>query len=150
VASDGEVFMRGNRAFSMVELAVVLSIVALLLGLGVWRFYSWYGGSKVRSVAEKLVMDIEYAMSKALQEGSSKISFYSSEYRIYAPAAAVTPLKRVTLPSGVGLAWSLGSGASEIVFSRSTLPNRQGTITVSGYNRSYSVVVNMAGRIRIE
>jgi len=59
---------RGSRAFSLIEMLVVIGIIGLLAGLALPSFKNLSGGSTVRIATQQMLSDISLARLKAITE----------------------------------------------------------------------------------
>ncbi len=147
--------MKKISGLSLVELIVFLGIMAVLLVIGVSTISRWIKKANVRSYAEQLTSDLEWARSLSMEYKSSCISFTSNSYKIYAPnccsnntCSSTTPKRSITLPSGI----SLTTTSTFIDFNINTLPNISSnfTLTLSGYGKTYKIVIDPNGGINFE
>ncbi|NPB03895.1 MAG: hypothetical protein GXO39_05725 [Thermotogae bacterium] len=135
------------------EVFVVLLIVIILALLAYPKISELSNRSKVKSFSEEVYHDLEYARTLAFQVGSSKVVFDSNSrsYKVYSPSTSATPLKVVNYPENVTVTPSFAFVPNEVGFKRSKLPDRSGSIYISGYGVNYKIVVNaISGRIYLE
>ncbi len=145
---DGRIRKKANQGSSLIELITVLAIMGLFLLLGVTSLVKKIKASQIKTVAEQLISDLQWARSLALKYGSSRIKFdNNTQYAIYAPVTEDIPLKVIRLAENVILTEDL---SSKIDFKVNTLPNKNGTITIIGSGKEYHIVINLNGRIRLE
>ncbi len=139
--------MKKKTGFSLIELIFILVIMSMLLMIGVTSFVKNIKANQIKTIAEQLTSDLQWARSLALKYGSSRVKFDSNQYAIYAPATEDIPLRLIKLAENVSLKENL---TSQIDFKRNTLPNKNGTITILGLGRKYHIVINLNGQIRLE
>jgi len=137
--------MSRSKAFSLLELLTILIIVIILSGIAFSSMTRWLNKAKAKVVAEQLVSDIQWVRSLSLKYGSATIKFYSNKYEIYAPS--FTLVKTVSLPNGLSLSENFGSSLD---FMSNTLPEENGTITISGFGKTYRIIINLNGGVRLE
>ncbi len=136
-----------KRGFSLLELILVMAIIAIIAGIAVSNITNRIKYAQAKSLVEQFISDIQWVRSLALKYNSATIKFYSNKYEIYAPSASVAPKKIVNLPSGVSISENFGSSLD---FLSNTLPEENGTITFNAFGKTYRIVINLNGGIRLE
>jgi len=137
----------------LVEALVVLLIISILAVVAYPKILELSSRFKVKSFTEELYHNLEYARTMAFQVGSSKVVFDSinRNYRIYSPSNSTTPLKVIDYPENVTVTSRFAFTPNEVGFKRSKLPDRSGSVYISGYNVSYKITVNaISGRIYLD
>lgn len=66
------------KGFSLIELMIVLSIVAILSSLSLPAFHTWIADAQVKSASEHLMSGIRLAQAQAIQSGQ-RIEFYLTQ-----------------------------------------------------------------------
>jgi len=80
---------RVARGFTLIELAVTMTLFALLIAAGLPSFMAWIGNSKVRTVAQSLQDGVRRAQSEAVRLNQAVVlSLTNSTPALNAPAAA--------------------------------------------------------------
>ena len=62
--------MHGARGFSLIELAVVLAIIALVIGFGLPSFSVWSQNTKIRAAAESIQSGLQAARTEAVRRNT--------------------------------------------------------------------------------
>jgi type IV fimbrial biogenesis protein FimT len=62
---------RHARGFSLLELMVVITVIAILVGLAVPSYRSWMANTRVRSAAESIQNGLRTARNEAAQRGTN-------------------------------------------------------------------------------
>lgn len=62
---------RGQRGFTMIEIAVTLTVMALVLALGIPNFAGWLRNLQVRSAAEAMLNGIQLAKMEAVRRNTT-------------------------------------------------------------------------------
>ncbi len=137
--------MPRQKGFSLLELLTILAILIILSGLAISSMTKWLNKAKAKVVAEQLVSDIQWARSLSLKYGSITMVFSSNKYEIRTSSGTV--LKTVSMPDGLSLSENFGSSLD---FMSNSLPEENGTITISGFGKVYKVIVNLNGGVSLE
>lgn len=147
--------MKNSFGFTIIELLIAISIMALLFGIGVAKYVSFNQGQIIKQAAQKLKSDLRVAANKAITGEKNgcgtldgyQISFTGGQYLIAAACSGGTfiAVNTISLPSGVTfnpLPSSvffkvLGQGVSSAI-----------TIVLSGFGKTEIVTVNISGEIQ--
>ena len=70
---------RNNNGFTILELAVVIAIVAIMSTVALPSFVKWQSSNRLRGAAIGLVGDLEMAKIRAIRENSSVAVLFNSE-----------------------------------------------------------------------
>lgn len=137
-------------AFTLPEILVVLSIVALLLAMVFPRMQQTKDQVLYQSVADQLLADLESVRAEAaVQMASGYLEVTPTGYRTYLTIHDVeTPLKEVQLPSGLNLTHT-GSVHHTIRFAPDRTAPQFGTIRLAGGSYERYFIVYQTGRIRV-
>lgn len=144
--------LRNNRGFTLVELLVVLSIIALIMSIATINKSQLVLRYRFNTVLREMVNDLRYAQSKAIIDGKSyRIEFTSNKrYTVREEASPVyKTIKEVILPPEI-----------EVHYNRSNrlcLFNTDGTESYGGgtvtlYSKGLKkeiTIVPITGRIAI-
>lgn len=152
-----------KTGYTLIELMVVISIIALLAGLGVAAYSNFNQTQTLKAAANDLKNNLRLAQNKALsQEKPSACSCYTgyqatigaTSYTIQAFCKteiedyACGPVETFTAPNGVSLAATLPAGESSIRFWIMKGGATPATITVSGFGKTpITVTVTKTGEI---
>jgi len=71
--------MNKQSGFTLIELMVVISILAILLGIGVPSFRATIEGNRITTVANDLVGALQFARSEAVKRGTNVTLCSSSD-----------------------------------------------------------------------
>jgi len=71
--------MKKQSGFTLIELMVVISILAILLGIGVPSFRATIEGNRITTVANDLVGALQFARSEAVKRGTNVVLCSSND-----------------------------------------------------------------------
>jgi len=97
-----------SRGYTLIEIIVVMSLIALLAGVGFFQFNNYHRAQKLKSHAQVLVEDLKY--TRQLNMSFSGGAHWSTMLRIAPGGGAYeivnrgTVVKKVKLPEGMTLA----------------------------------------------
>lgn len=104
-------YARFARGFTLIELMVGITILAIIMGLGVPSYQIWIQNSKIRNAAESILNGMQLARSEAVARNSS-----------------------VQFTLGAGSAWTVcllaGDDCSETIQSRTSGEGSSAAVTV--------------------
>lgn len=134
---------RRTSGFTMIEMAVTMTIFAILLALGVPSMTTWIRNNKVRTVADALQTGLRLAQAESLRQ---------SRQVVFALTNSTTPNTVLPLPAVAGgLSWaiwtipSMTDGSEQPRFIQSgVLSNASANVTVTGVA---AVCFNSMGRL---
>ena len=147
---------RKSRGFTLIELALVMVIAAILGAIATTLFRG--EGINVSARAELLASDIRYVQFVAMTLNTSyRINFSANQYS-FSSADGLTPLVHlsygssvVSLPSSMILSWSVNLNNNYILFDRNGIPYTDNsgtalspdpaTITITGASKTVSIDV---------
>lgn len=141
--------MRLNKrksGFTLIEIAVVIGILGILLGIGIPVFRNSMANRQLDASAEELAASLRYTQQIARAEGSATLDFTRppsglAAFRGYSIVDSAGNIKRQsTIPSSVNL--SSGPG-NAITFNANGTTNAGGDITLSSIVTTRSKVVNI-------
>ena len=129
-----------NSGYSLLQLIVVLSIIAVIAGYFSFRFSGILDEIKLQSAVKMIQSDLMAIKTKAQTEhNDQEIIFLTSQYSFNG--------RKKTLPSSV-----LIINPQTIKFGSSGMPvpGYFGTLKLNCHNKTASIVISPQGRIRIE
>ncbi len=144
-----------KQGFTFVEVLVIIGILALIAGLSIPFYQSWYVSSQLDNETSLLVQTLRQAQQMAMASaGYSAYGVHVTENTYVLFRGAVynsgDSFNQTTiLPDTISLSSTLGS---EIVFERGTgLPSQTGMITLDGDSQKQnSIHLNNLGVIDVE
>lgn len=171
--AEGRRRARAQRGVSLIEVLIVITIAAILLGVGIPSLQTYIASSRVVSSSQELFTALQYARSEALKRGqqvtlrhngTAGSRDWTSGWRMFVDVNGngTQDAGDETLREGQALAAPLtifGSAnfADTIAFdTNGRLTSAGGTFVVcyggnlvdAGQSRSRAVLVNGAGRVR--
>ena len=153
--------MYKESGFSLMELMLVISMIALITAIAMPSMLGWREGAKLRGTVENLRGDLQLAKLKAVQEsGPVAISFSSDGYQVFidtganegARDAGERLIKNRELPEGVSidLANTDFNGKEYARFNNRGLPEDTGDVMVDSSGGEQRLIsLNRLGRISI-
>jgi len=123
-----------NAGFSLIELAIVLTVVGLLLGFGVPAYKSMSQDQQLRATSESLAGQITFTRLRAMSTGNTQtINFDNS----------TTPQRLVVLSGSAYRTWNLPRG---ITFVNGNAASFNMTSDGRASTSQYVVLANNKGR----
>jgi prepilin peptidase dependent protein A len=142
-----------QRGFSLLELLTVMTLIAILAGIGVLNHHALRARLNLRTAARQIVMDLKVARMRAVATNSNhRIRFRNADYQRqrkkgdqYADDGPAVPL-----PTGIAItdctanddAISFRPRGNASSFGAITIGNQRGDVR--------RIVVDIAGQIRVE
>ncbi|MDH4060383.1 MAG: GspH/FimT family pseudopilin [Aquincola sp.] len=138
-----------RRGFTLIELIVAMAVLAIIAVVAAPAFGEYFATQRVKSAAEELLTDFQYARMESVQRNAAvAVNMASNGYTI---TQGANTLKSVTLASGS----SVSSGSTVVATFEPTrgtaaLPNG-GVVTLanSGTSRTLRVTISPIGRVNI-
>jgi len=158
----------GTASFTLVELIIVVLIVSILAAVGIPAISEASADLRLRSAAQRLMADLNYARNLAITDGTSYgISFSGNSYRVIkfvdtsvltseANTVVTHPLSRQPwVISFAGDRTTMAadfSGATSVVYYDSTgSPNAAGTVVLRHGGLAVTVSVEAGtGRVTVQ
>jgi prepilin-type N-terminal cleavage/methylation domain-containing protein len=75
--------MKGNKAFSLIEIVLVVAITGIILGLAVPNFYKAYSGFQLNKAADDLFSVSRWAQAMAIGQQCTYALSFSRDRRSY-------------------------------------------------------------------
>jgi len=151
-----------HRAFTLIEVLIVVGVMALLVGLSSLSLVSFGKGSELESARTSVVQALRESQSNSLANlgntswavhfetnfETNKVVIFQNTGSGYNPGDSVNNRTKV-MPKGVAIAWNLTGGTDYLMFDKglgTTLNN--GTITItSTANTTATITINSEGMI---
>lgn len=131
---------RGERAYSLIELVVVLSLVGILLSLAVHSIRLAAAREEVDGWGRGVAADLSSGQQEAItRRVSVRATFLDRTYTIAVVGGAT--LRQEILPGHI----TFGSPQQQVVFDRRGVPSTPLTLTVSSTSTGRSYTIQVAG-----
>lgn len=136
---------RSNRGFTLIELMVTLTVMAILMAVGVPSFRNFVAGQKVKTVSHDLMTALVIARSEAIKRNASvtlapvTADTWVSGWTVTAAPAATTVHQQQAV-SGVTI-----SAPSTVVFGPNGRPAATSKFQVTGTATTKCVRVDLTG-----
>ncbi|MBM3471164.1 MAG: prepilin-type N-terminal cleavage/methylation domain-containing protein [Armatimonadetes bacterium] len=131
---------RGERAYSLIELVVVLSLVGILLSLAVHSIRLAAAREEIDGWVRGVAADLSSGQQDAItRRASVRATFMDQTYTIAVDGGAI--LRQEILPGHI----TFGSPQQQVVFDRRGVPSAPLTLTVSSISTGRSYTIQVAG-----
>jgi prepilin-type N-terminal cleavage/methylation domain-containing protein len=159
--------MKGKNGYGLLELLIVLGVSALLVSMAVPAFSSW-DDHCLQSEAEHMAVDLRYLQSISRMELKHRLDGFDSQAQESRTMAMVIQragsryyyeimergedgreavIRSHYLPQGM---WTASDNTNVIRFSRQGEAEAPATIFIGSGSGMMGVVIDLAGRIRLE
>jgi len=151
--------IKEETAVALIELMVVLTIIAVMLGIAAPTFFNYQSTLKLRTAARELASDIRYARQLAISQNTThQLCFDGTNTNLYTiyrnNACSGTVVRTVDIAqtySGV----TKSGGATLVFLSFGTVspPNTAFTLTksdIAKFNTAKIITVSGAGNVTIQ
>ena len=148
--------IRRRRAFTLVELALVIAILSVLMAVAAPRYAIALDGYRAEHAARRIASDIGTAQATARAAGASQAIVFNAGTNSYTLSGAVAGNNpaRVTLgdaPFNAVLESASFGGDGTLTFNGFALPRSAGTVVVrSGQVRRTILVASITGVVTIQ
>jgi prepilin-type N-terminal cleavage/methylation domain-containing protein len=144
----------GSKGFSLIEMLVVLSILALTAIVTIPNMIAWRSGMQFRAAVNELRNDLESARTRAVKENATvTVAFVpaAGQYRMTYLDENNTPilLKSQTLPAGVRIASGNNISFSTSFTSRGTAQART-IVLANQQDKTKSISISFIGKIEVK
>lgn len=137
--------MKDRRGFTLFEMLVVISILALLSSLLLPNISAVYQQKQLQNAAVLLHSDLRWAQARAAsQQENIQVKFQKQGYQIINLDAEKEEIRTVVLPKQITIKHS-----SSIFFASAYAPNGNGHIVIGDERKNYYVYYYKTGRIRL-
>jgi len=139
----------GERAFSMVELLVAISLTAVLIGIAAMRLPAFYGQYELTSAARQMATDLVRVRAKAIGTSNQyQVVFAEKSYQVKVNSAGsfVNDGSATKLPNGA----RIPTLPDALTFNPIGMLSAASTITVTTVAGSKQVSINEVGRVQVQ
>lgn len=136
-----------SRGFTLIEILLVLAIMSVLLGLGLFATVEGYKGSVSRSEREMVVSLLERARSRAMANVAQSpwgLCYMAPNYLLFKGGACVTDGSSETLAAGSGVEVI---GLDGVAFAQLSGTTTGANITIKQNGRNEAITINHEGTI---
>ena len=144
---------RAARGFTLVEMAVVVGILVIVLGLLAPSFAEFLAGQQAKALAVDLVSDLLLARNEALKRNVNvAVTPVDSGWRDGWSVATVGTVTTLSRRNANAPAVSIAGGPPSITFDvngRVAAPTAAVRITVSSHGSNRCVQLDLSGRARV-
>lgn len=143
------------RGFTLLELIVVLAIAAILARVAILNIHAWLPDFRLRGAVRQIVVDLRRTRARAVDEHTSRRLVFDSAVDSYQAQRRSNHRYEddgaaVLLPATVDLLDCTALGDA-ITFSSRGTASTFGTVVLRAENgREQRIVVDIAGRIRVQ
>lgn len=147
--------------FTIIELLITISVMALLFGIGAAKYISFNQGQIIKQAAQKLRSDLRVAASRAITGEKDNctgvfdgylVNINSSNYTIKSQCSIVPGPGNTygTTTTTVSVSPLVLSPAATTIFFKALGQgvNAAASITLSGFSKTETVTVNLSGEIQ--
>lgn len=137
---------RARRGFTLIEMLVTMTIIALMLGIGVPSFQSFVAGQKVKTASHDLMTALVLARSEAIKRNADvtvaplTADTWVSGWTVTAAPSATMILQQQAL-SGV----TITLAPSTIVYKANGRPTVSSKFEVAGSSATKCVKIDLTG-----
>ncbi len=139
---------RSERGFTVMELAVVIGLMAVISAIAMPSFISWLPSYRLSAGARQVAADLQLARMKAISQNTIyRLNFISgTQYQLEKDAGFTLESGPFTLPEGITAS---PTGPTSVFQPRGTA-SPTNTITISNGSATRVVCVKTVGRVHIE
>jgi prepilin-type N-terminal cleavage/methylation domain-containing protein len=147
--------MRNPVGFTLIELIMVLSVLAILSSIAIPNGLSWIKSSRLGDAGRQVLLSIQDARIYSIKaNATTRIEFSETEnsYKTekWNPDIDDWNIKTHTLPAGVQMDATFGSGRVLTYNSRGGLVSPMGNVTLTNSSgRTIRITVNINGNARM-
>ncbi len=158
---------KGEGGVTLIEMIVTVGILALLLGIIALNAATFLGPLRLSSAARQVAIDLQLTRMKAIAQNRKFRALFTAGgttyqverrndadngwdlHALYGHGTTASSAASISLPQGAEIQ-SANSGGNVIFQPRGTAENATIVIRHSAASTTKSIVVNLAGRIRIQ
>ena len=159
--------MHKNSGFSLLELIIVISLIAIVTAITIPNVLGWLPDYRMKSAASDLMSNFQKTKITAIKRNTDcTATFNANGYDVYIDAdgdwtydagetlifqVSLTEYKGVTIDTSQGGGDGISFTNNATAFRPNGIPTNAGTIFfVNTNNNTTSVVVSTAGNVRID
>jgi prepilin-type N-terminal cleavage/methylation domain-containing protein len=150
----------GSGGFSLIEMLVVISILAIAAAAAIPNMIAWRSGLQFRAAVNELRNDLEFSRTRAVKENATVTVAFNptaGQYRMnyQDPDANTILLKSQTLPAGVRIAsenpaHTLDSLGNQTSFSSRGTAGSCTIVLANQQGKTKSISISFIGKIEIK
>ena len=134
------IVMRSNKAFTLIELLIVIGIIAIMSSIGVGYYFGYYKQTMLRSQADKISSFLYLVQQKSIgQEGRTNWGIHFENptsgtpyYASFQGTTYSTPVEKIYLDGSLTYEYPASGQSLDIVFSKIT-----GRVYDNAYKKVY-------------
>jgi len=144
--------MRREKGFTLIEIIVSITLMAILMAVAVPDLWKSYGHYKLEAAARRLASDIRAVQQRAVSEEQAEPAYrivfnpFTDSYRV---RLALNTLETIEMPPGIEIE-SVNLHNHSVTFTAKGSPIPAGTIVITNHWERREVrIVPVTGRVRI-
>jgi type IV fimbrial biogenesis protein FimT len=135
-----------QRGFTMIELMVTVTIIAVMLGLGVPSFRNFIAGQKVKTASQDLMTALVIARSEAIKRNASvTVAPLTADTWVSGWTVSAAPSATVVHQQQAFSGVTITLAPSTVVFGSNGRPGATSKFQVTGTSTSKCVRVDLTG-----
>lgn len=153
--------MNKEKGFTIIELMVVITILAVLLGIGIISATNYITNQTLNSESNKIVSLLNDARKTSIVKGTEYngidnytlygLKFYSNKVEMFEYVSNIWPpssVDNVTIISSENFKSFITNNLSDnyIIFNKKGFPNKFGTISLNLKNKTKEISISISGK----